>query len=65
MDGVAAMQELRRIKPGIKIILSSGFNEQEIDERISSQNPSGFIRKPYSMRNLEAELRRVMQEEPI
>ena len=35
MDGVAAMHELRRIKPDIKIILSSGFNEQELDERIT------------------------------
>lgn len=60
MDGVAAMHELRRLKPNIKIILSSGFNEQELDERISEQSPSGFIRKPYSMQNLEAELRRVM-----
>ncbi|MFA7404092.1 MAG: PAS domain S-box protein [Pelobacteraceae bacterium] len=65
MDGVAAMQELRRIKPEIRIILSSGFNEQELDERISNQNPSGFIRKPYSLKSLEAELRRVMQEKPI
>jgi len=65
MDGVAAMQELRRIKPDIRIILSSGFNEQELDERISNQNPSGFIRKPYSMKSLEAELRRVMQEKHI
>jgi PAS domain S-box-containing protein len=61
MDGVAAMNELRRIKPDIKIILSSGFNEQELDERFSDQNPSGFIRKPYGMKNLEAELRRVMR----
>jgi signal transduction histidine kinase/CheY-like chemotaxis protein len=65
MDGVAAMRELRRIKPDSKIILSSGFNEQELDERIGDQNPSGFIRKPYSVKNLEAELRRVMQGAPI
>jgi PAS domain S-box-containing protein len=61
LDGVAAMLELRRIKPDLKIILSSGYNEQELDELVSSQNPSGFIRKPYSMKILEKELRRVMQ----
>lgn len=63
MDGVSAMIELRKIKPDIRIILSSGFNEQELDERIRDQNPSGFIRKPYSLKNLEAELRRVLREE--
>ena len=60
MDGVAAMVELRKIQPDVRIILSSGFNEQELDERIRDQNPSGFIRKPYSLKNLEAELWRVM-----
>lgn len=62
MDGVAAMLELRKIKPDVRIILSSGFNEQELDERIRDQNPSGFIRKPYSLKNLEAELMRVLHE---
>ena len=61
MDGVAAMHELRCIKPDIRVILSSGFNEQDHDERINDQNPAGFIRKPYSLKNLEAELRRVLQ----
>jgi PAS domain S-box-containing protein len=60
MDGVAAMHELRSINPEIKIILSSGFNEQELDERTRDQNPSGFIRKPYSLKNLKAELTRVL-----
>jgi CheY-like chemotaxis protein len=60
MDGLAAMLELRRIKPDLKIILSSGFNEQELDERIRDQNPSGFIRKPYSVNSLKTELQRVM-----
>jgi CheY-like chemotaxis protein len=62
MDGAAAMQEIRSIKPDTKIILSSGFNEQELDGRISNQSPSGFIRKPYSMKNLGDELRRVMDD---
>jgi two-component system cell cycle sensor histidine kinase/response regulator CckA len=62
MDGVAAMDKLRLIKPDAKIILTSGFNELELDERISGPLPSGFIRKPYSLKEVEAELRRVFQE---
>ncbi len=61
MDGVAAMEKMRFIKPDVKIILSSGFNEQDLDERISGQAPSGFIRKPYSMKEVEVEFRRVVQ----
>jgi len=61
MDGIAAMSEIHGIKPDTRIILASGFNEEELSKRITGQAPRGFIRKPYSMNLLEAELRRVMQ----
>ena len=63
MDGITAMSEIYCIKPDTKIIISSGFNEDELSERITSQPPSGFIRKPYSMSELEAELHRVVRGE--
>jgi PAS domain S-box-containing protein len=61
MDGITAMREMRLIKPEVKIIISSGFNEQEFDGRYVEQSPSGFIRKPYSLKVVEAELRNVIQ----
>jgi CheY-like chemotaxis protein len=61
MDGITAMNEIYNIRPDVKMILSSGFNEDQLSERMTSQAVSGFIRKPYSMNVLEAELRRVMQ----
>jgi CheY-like chemotaxis protein len=61
MDGITAMDEIYRIRPDTKVIISSGFNKEELSERITSQPPCGFIRKPYSMNVLEAEMRRVMQ----
>jgi PAS domain S-box-containing protein len=63
MDGIAAMNEIYRINPSVKLILSSGFNKDELSDRFTSQTPSGFIRKPYSMAALETELRRVMVAE--
>jgi CheY-like chemotaxis protein len=60
MDGIAAMIEIYRIRPDVRLILTSGFNEDELSSRITGQNPSGFIRKPYSLNVLETELRRVM-----
>jgi len=63
MDGITAMSEIYAIKPDTKVIISSGFNEDDLGERFTSQPPSGFIRKPYSMSELETELRRVVQGE--
>lgn len=61
MDGITAMAEIYSIRPDSRIILSSGFNKDELGERLTNQAPSGFIRKPYSMNVLETELRRVLQ----
>lgn len=60
MDGVSAMNEIYAIRPDMKVILASGFNEDELGERITGNQPAGFIRKPYSMGALETELRRVL-----
>lgn len=63
MDGITAMSEILVIRPDARVILSSGFNEEELSERITGQVPAGFIRKPYSMKVLETELRRVVNGE--
>ena len=49
MDGITAMNEIYGIRPDTKIILSSGFNEDELRPRITGTLPSGFIRKPYNL----------------
>jgi signal transduction histidine kinase/CheY-like chemotaxis protein len=63
MGGIEAMGEIYGIRGDARVILSSGFNKEELSGRIAGQPPSGFIRKPYSMAELETELRRVMRGE--
>jgi len=60
LDGIAAMEKLRNVRPDIKVIISSGFDEKTLNARFTEQRPSGFIRKPFTMKELETELRRVM-----
>jgi len=52
MDGVQCFKELRQIRPDIKIILSSGFNEQEVMQRFVGKSLEGFIQKPYKLSSL-------------
>jgi PAS domain S-box-containing protein len=52
MDGMAAFTELVHIKPGVKVILSSGYDEQDSLQRLPGPGPAGFIQKPYSLQNL-------------
>jgi len=62
MDGIAAMREIYSIKPDARIILASGFSKEDLGERIIENPPAGLISKPYSLKELEAEILRVMQE---
>jgi signal transduction histidine kinase len=57
MDGMATLDELRRIDPAVRVVLSSGFDEQESTRRLSGGGLVGFIQKPYSLAALREALR--------
>ena len=61
MDGVVVFKGLRRIRPDIKVILASGFSQQEVSERFRGLGLNGFLPKPYSIKNLTEELSRVLK----
>jgi CheY-like chemotaxis protein len=56
MDGMAAFRELVRIRPGVKVVLSSGYTEQDSTRRLTGQGLAGFIQKPYSLSKLREAL---------
>ncbi len=60
MNGVEAFGELIRIKPDVKVILSSGYAEDIVLQSFSGQRPAGVLHKPYKMEDLEAELERLL-----
>jgi CheY-like chemotaxis protein len=49
MDGEQTFRELRRINPDIKVIMSSGYNEQEVTQKFVGKGLAGFIQKPYKL----------------
>lgn len=57
MDGEQCFRALRQIDPGVKVILSSGFNEQEVSRKFIGKGLSGFIQKPYTLTSLRDVLR--------
>lgn len=58
MDGISAFRELRKIRPDIKVILSSGYSENEAVGLFADEGLDGFIQKPYQIRELIDEIRR-------
>jgi len=59
MDGEETWRELRRLRPGLPILLSSGYTEQEILRRFEGVEISGFLQKPYTTEQLLEALRKI------
>ena len=62
MDGEETFRELRRIRKGACVIMSSGYNEQEVTQRFVGKGISGFIQKPYELGTLAHTLRSALGE---
>jgi two-component system, cell cycle sensor histidine kinase and response regulator CckA len=56
MNGVEAFGELIRIKPNVKVILSSGYTEDVVMESFPGQRPACVLHKPYNMTDLKDQL---------
>jgi CheY-like chemotaxis protein len=60
MGGKDAFRELRNLRSDVSVILSSGYNEQEVTQRFVGTGLAGFIQKPYKLANLRSVLNRVL-----
>jgi len=61
MSGKEVFRDLRRIKPDVKVILTSGYNENDVTSHFAGKGLAGFIQKPYSQEKLIATLNDVLE----
>ena len=47
MNGEETFHELRHLFPALPVILTSGYNEQDVTGRFAEPGPAGFLKKPY------------------
>ncbi len=57
MDGEEAFRELRQINPEVRVVLCSGYTEQDVTARFAGKGLAGFIQKPYTLQDLSERLR--------
>ena len=53
MDGEQCFRAIREIDPKVRVVMSSGFNEQEVSEKFVGKGLSGFVQKPYTLSSLK------------
>ncbi|MBI4702576.1 MAG: PAS domain S-box protein [Deltaproteobacteria bacterium] len=58
MDGAQALREMRRIRPGVPVIVSSGYPESQIAQQLQPEAADHFIQKPYRIDELLGLLKR-------
>ena len=65
VDGIALSQKLRELKPGLPIVLASGYPTQEFRERINQLGAQAYLPKPYSTEDILATVRQVLSGVPV
>ncbi len=60
MDGKTAFREMRRIDPDVRVILSSGYNEQDATSHFAGKGLAGFIQKPYHLATLRQQFQKIL-----
>ena len=64
LDGEETFRELRRIRPDVRVILSSGYNEEQTTNRFAGKGLAGFIQKPYGVGTLVERIRQALEARP-
>lgn len=62
MSGSQTFDELKKLKPDIKVILSSGYSLDGEASQIIQRGCSAFIQKPYTMDKLSQQLHAVLNQ---
>lgn len=59
-DGAEVFREICKLNPKIKVILSSGYNEQDATQQFIGKGLAGFIQKPYVSAELVKKIKEIM-----
>jgi CheY-like chemotaxis protein len=56
MGGEETFRELRKIREDVRVVVSSGYSEQEVVGKFTDGGIVGFVQKPYRLEKLIAEV---------
>lgn len=62
MNGEEALRHIRQIRPGVPIVLSSGFSEVEALERFKKNGLACFLQKPYTASALARRIKQAVTQ---
>jgi len=63
MDGYELVCELKKLRPELPIVISSGFGDTEVSSRLERSIIAGFISKPYGFDQLRETMQNVLENQ--
>src|SRR5262249_19132938 len=52
MGGLEALEEMRRLRVDLPVVLMSGYSAQELRQRYTDKHLAGFVQKPFAIEDL-------------
>ena len=53
MDGITALEEIKKIDPNAKVVMCTSLKEPEQEERAKRAGCAGYIMKPFSRQDIK------------
>jgi PAS domain S-box-containing protein len=60
LDGEETFRRMRQLAPGVKVLLMSGYNQQNVTSQFVGKGLAGFLQKPFRAAELYAAVARVL-----
>jgi two-component system, cell cycle sensor histidine kinase and response regulator CckA len=61
MSGQDVLPELRKVRPGAKVLISSGYGETEAMSMFAGQRVCGFIQKPFTLKRIAEKVKSCLE----
>ncbi len=61
LDGEGTFRKLSQLDPEVRVVLMSGFNEQDAVRRFIGVGLAGFLQKPFTTEDLRARLKAILR----
>lgn len=64
VSGVALVDRLRALRPGLKVLFMSGYTDRQIVDLSKFNESAAFVRKPFTPDSLGRQLRQLLDANP-
>jgi two-component system cell cycle sensor histidine kinase/response regulator CckA len=61
MSGEETLHQLRRVRPAVRVLMTSGYDSEALAERMAALGVAGFLQKPYQLATVIGIVRQALE----